>query len=549
MLTAMVPLAAILFYNLYSLRDSKEREVHAEAFRIGQQAALEMQRIIGGVQDTLVAVSSAQVVQGFDAQLCNEYMAMIKKKLPQFSGISVVDTTGVIRCLQNPKGLGVSLADKDYIRQTLTKAEISVGLFTKGRVSKELVLPISVPIQDATGKVNGAVAGSLSLDWLQKRLYERNFAKNSAFTVADREGTILARYPDPEKFVGTRIPENAQKLVQAMEPGTTEMTSQDGTRRIIAYFPPSYSQSGLYVGIGLATDNEYAAIRRAIIFGITVTVVAIAIASLLAWLTAKFYIRRPVARLVKTVEAWRGNDETARSGLQDKGSEFGILSSAIDAYMDELVASRVQRQKDEQQRELLVGELDHRVKNLLSTVQAVARQSFKSANLDPSVLMIFNARLAAMGEAHAVIMKDQWQTANLAEVVRASIQPFDSPTSSPFRVSGPDAVMQSKAALAIGMALHELCTNAAKYGALSTDAGIVRIDWSIEQGADANSLVLRWAEIDGPAVKPPERSGFGSLMIERMLGSQIGGEVVTDYASTGLVCTITMPLSNVGDAA
>lgn len=85
MLTAMVPLAAILFYNLYSLREAKQRELHAEAFRIGQQASLEMQRIVGGFQDTLIAISSAQVVQGFDAARCTEYMRMVTHQLPQFS--------------------------------------------------------------------------------------------------------------------------------------------------------------------------------------------------------------------------------------------------------------------------------------------------------------------------------------------------------------------------------------------------------------------------------------------------------------------------------
>lgn len=132
--------------------------------------------------------------------------------------------------------------------------------------------------------------------------------------------------------------------------------------------------------------------------------------------------------------------------------------------MDELVAARQLRQKDEERRNVLMRELDHRVKNLLATVQAVARQSFKSTAPDKAALETFNQRLAAMGEAHALLMKDDWQSATLHDVVRTAIRPFDTAEPSRFSVEGPALIMNSRAALSLGMALHELCTNAVKYG-------------------------------------------------------------------------------------
>jgi two-component sensor histidine kinase len=212
--------------------------------------------------------------------------------------------------------------------------------------------------------------------------------------------------------------------------------------------------------------------------------------------------------------------------------------------MDELVAARSQREKDEQHRELLVGELDHRVKNLLATVQAVARQSFKAANIDPAVLDTFNARLRNMAESHSVIMRDHWQTASLADIVRAAVAPFDSPANSPFSISGAAVTLDPKSALALGMALHELCTNAAKYGALSTEEGRVSVNWHIEAEGESRSAVLSWRESGGPGVAPPSQKGFGTTMIEKMLAGQIGGMVAVDYAPDGLQCVITMPLIN-----
>ena len=185
------------------------------------------------------------------------------------------------------------------------------------------------------------------------------------------------------------------------------------------------------------------------------------------------------------------------------------------------------------------------MKNLLATVQSVARQSFKSSAVDSTTLEAFNQRLAAMGDAHALLMRDGWQSASLTDIVRTAIRAFDISEPSRFEVDGPDLMMHSKAALALGMALHELCTNAAKYGALKSDDGRVVILWQILQEHSASVLIFDWLEFDGPAVAPPEKSGFGSTMIERMLSRQLEGNVEVRYEVDGLKFQLKVPLGNV----
>ncbi|MDB5524487.1 MAG: Two-component sensor histidine kinase, contains HisKA and HATPase domain [Rhizobium sp.] len=423
-LVAILPLAAILFYNLYSIRTAKEREVHAEAFRIGQMAALEMQRVLGGLQDTLLSIAAAPAVQSLDPVACNDYMVRIGGRLPQFAGIAVLDASGVIKCRQEPTGRGVSLADRTYVKESLA-GQFAVGLYSVGRVSKRVVLPVSVPIVDDGGKVIGVVAASLDLKWLDRKVNERSFAVDSNLTVADSSGVILARHPDPERFVGKSIPQKYLYLVKSERPGTVELTSQDGTRRILAYFPPSKTQPVLYVSAGVSTAEEYASVNTALYYGAAVTVAASLVALVLATLTARYSIRKPVDNLLRTVEAWRTDDGSARTGMSPEHGEFGLLGFAIDTYMDELISARVQKQRDEEQRKVLTQQLDHRVKNLLATVQSVARQSFKSTDVDSTVLEAFNQRLAAMGEAHALLMRDGWQSASLSDIVRTSIRAFD----------------------------------------------------------------------------------------------------------------------------
>jgi two-component system CheB/CheR fusion protein len=124
------------------------------------------------------------------------------------------------------------------------------------------------------------------------------------------------------------------------------------------------------------------------------------------------------------------------------------------------------------------------------------------------------------------------------------VGPFDSPSKSPFSISGPAVALDAKSALALGMALHELCTNAAKYGALSIDEGRVSVVWHIEADGERRNAVLSWRESGGPSVAPPSQKGFGTTMIEKMLAGQIGGMVAVDYAPEGLQCLITLPAAS-----
>lgn len=542
MLVAVLPISAVLFYNLYSIRAAKEREVHAKAYLTGQLAALEMQRLLGGLENTLVAIAAAPAVQRLDRTPCNEYVTRVGNQMGQFAGIAVLDARGVIQCRQEPKGIGVSLADRDYAKKSLA-GSFAVGEFTIGRVSGQKVLPVSVPIINDAGQVVGAVAGSLDLDWLNDKVRSRTFATDSNLTLADRNGVILARHPNPERFVGTTIPAQYQSLVHADGPGTVELTSQDGTRRILAYFPPSNSQPGLYISAGVSTAAEYAALNRAMYYGAAGALATTAMALALASATGRSSIRRPVSHLLRTVEAWRANNEAVRTGMSAGNGEFGQLGAAIDAYMDELVAARQKRQEDEEQRAILMRELDHRIKNLLTTVRAVARQSFKASAVDPAALETFNNRLSAMGDAHSLLIKDSWRSATLDDLVATAIRPFDNVQPSQFQVSGPHLVLQSNAALALSMALHELCTNAVKYGALRAEDGRIQITWRITDGT-APALLLEWNEQDGPPVVPPTSSGFGSTMITRMLGRQLDGKVDVRYEPDGLRFSLSAPVAN-----
>jgi two-component sensor histidine kinase len=198
----------------------------------------------------------------------------------------------------------------------------------------------------------------------------------------------------------------------------------------------------------------------------------------------------------------------------------------------------VRKQAEERQRQL-TAELDHRVKNTLATVQALASLTLRSSESPAAFRKTFEARLHAMAKGHDLLGRGGWERADLGEIVRETLAPYADVDGKRVQVSGPAMMLTPSAATTLMMVLHELATNAAKHGALSTASGRVALDWR----PDGGTVELRWVENAGPPVQVPTHRGFGSTFIEQGVVSSLGGNVQLDFAPSGLVCTIRVPLS------
>lgn len=193
------------------------------------------------------------------------------------------------------------------------------------------------------------------------------------------------------------------------------------------------------------------------------------------------------------------------------------------------------RKRAEEHLQLLVNELNHRVKNSLATVQNLAAQSFRGAPTLQAADEAFTSRLLALSRAHDLLTAQNWEAASLLETVQAAAGLHGAER---FDIAGPDLRLTPKAILALSMALHELAVNAVKYGALSQPGGRVAIAWEAQDGV----LELSWAEQGGPPVSPPARRGFGSRLLERGLAGELGGSVTLAFDPAGVVCRIAAPL-------
>jgi two-component sensor histidine kinase/CHASE1-domain containing sensor protein len=197
----------------------------------------------------------------------------------------------------------------------------------------------------------------------------------------------------------------------------------------------------------------------------------------------------------------------------------------------------------EARQKLLLDELNHRVKNTLATVQSIAAQSLREASDVESVRVNFENRLIALSQAHNLLTRDGWRGANLSELALTELRPYCGLGDERIDLQGPAVWLAPNTAVALGMALHELTTNAVKYGALSNPKGRILLDWSLaEREAGAERLTLRWREMDGPPVVPPSRRGFGTRLIAGGLAHQLDGKVDLDFAPTGVCCTISFDI-------
>jgi two-component sensor histidine kinase len=193
-------------------------------------------------------------------------------------------------------------------------------------------------------------------------------------------------------------------------------------------------------------------------------------------------------------------------------------------------------------RQLLINELNHRVKNTLAIIQSLSTQTLRGDRPTPEARADFESRLMALAGAHALMTEAEWRSVGLGELIELTVRPFSQGAGDVrFSLNGPPVTLPPKSAVAFALAIHELCTNSGKYGALRVDDGHIEMNWTITgEGADAR-LRFVWREAGGPAVIAPTVRGFGSRLIERGLAAELKGLVRLHFPPEGLLCEMDVP--------
>ena len=243
-----------------------------------------------------------------------------------------------------------------------------------------------------------------------------------------------------------------------------------------------------------------------------------------------------VQPLERRVERQDGSAHYLMRILPYRGSD-NVVDGSLITFVD--VTSIV---RAEEHQRLLVDELNHRVKNMLTVVISLATNTLRRTGSLEQFEDVFLGRIHALTAAYTLLSRDGWTPVPLREILVEELKPFQTKGRQDVMLDGGKVQLEPRAALAFGMAIHELATNAIKYGALSTSDGSVTIAWTVEKTGSEHSLVLKWTERNGPLVTRPARRGFGMALIERAFSHDVGGHAVVDFASEGVIATLRAPL-------
>lgn len=204
------------------------------------------------------------------------------------------------------------------------------------------------------------------------------------------------------------------------------------------------------------------------------------------------------------------------------------------------------RKRAEEQQTILVAELNHRVKNILAVVQAVSSQTMRTSPSLQTFSATFSGRIRALAMAHDILTRTRWRGIGLAELLESVLSPYQGPGQDRVRISGPPVLLPARTVVPLSMVLHELATNASKYGALSSQLGRVDVDWSVGHNGTP-AVAMNWTEVHGPKIPAAVAAGFGTTLIRRVIGQDLEGSVELDFERDGLRSLIKFPIRTHGE--
>jgi two-component sensor histidine kinase len=456
---------------------------------------------------------------------------------------------------QHPEGFAIGLADSEghtllhttrpfgaafgprsdlaYIRQVVDSGKPMISDVVVSSITRQPVVAAYIPVPRPGGPPY-VLGARLTVDNLLAVLRQPHLPEGALAAAMDGSGTIVARTLRNAEVAGKKANPAFIAGVSRGLDGHLELTSREGVP-ILSVWARS-PLTGWTASISLPRAQLTGPVVRDMLTLATGGLVALVLGLLGAALLAR-RIEGPLARLAADAAALDGG---AMAGWSPAGIvEVDGAGAALAGAAQRLRRRDAERDAFEARQRLLLAELDHRVKNTLAGIQAIARQSLPAGAPKES----FIGRVQALAGAHGILAQAQWHGASMARLVSAAVGPYcDEPDR--LAMAGPDLVLSPKAAQAMTLVLHELATNAAKYGALSTSEGRLEIAWQVA-GDGKRRLRLGWRESGGPPVEPPGRAGFGTRLITQTVAHDLDGKAELHYRPEGLRCDIDLPLAGI----
>ena len=368
---ALIPAGIVQVLLERDARQERTEQLGEQAMRFTRLVAQQQNSTIEAARQMLSSMTSHDAVRALrPSPECDAFLERIVAANPRYLTASIFDRQGRSICHAHEATRSFDVSDRPYFQRVMRENSFQVGEFAVGRASGRRSLHLAAPLSDAAGQPAAVILLALSLDWLVADLQRMPLPAGSVATIADRDGVILARTLQPERFVGQALPYFAQAWLTAPAPGVDDVLSLDGVRRLVGFLPVAKEPLGLLITVGLEATAELGAViaaeRRAALMIIGSLLLTFALAILVFYAT----VERPVDRLLATVRSWEDENWSARVGPIGGGREFRRLAAAFDSMADNATAREAARL---------------RAQNRMQAVTAVAPQVVLTADLHGQV--------------------------------------------------------------------------------------------------------------------------------------------------------------------
>ena len=477
--------AGIIFQNYAQDRRDATQRVLETVRSIRLVLDSEMQRMTGGLQ----VLSLTNVLRERDFEGFRRIVTGFLEQYGKEGVVLVADRDGrQVFSSVTPDAASLPLRNnRDIVDKVFADKRPHYSNLFLGAVEKRMIVTVEVPVM-RDGEVLYAISFSPPIEIFQAMIEQQLPGKDWTISIFDSEGVNFARVPNPQSTVGQRASPSLYAEMFRTPESTFSTVSLEGVPLITSVARSSLT--GWTVAAGIAESS----------------------------LVAPFWRSLAITSLI--------------------GGVLLLVGLAFAVRMATTIA------RGEMLHGLLIDELNHRVKNTLAILQSIATQTFRSASRAEREK--FEGRLGALAEAHNLLSQEKWQGSELQDVVARVLKPYLLSNPERMRMFGPKVPLSPRLAVVLSMIVHEIATNAAKYGALSNDNGTVTLDWEVIEEADGRKLRMIWTEAGGPHVSAPVQRGFGSRLIERSARDQLGGEATVDFLPRGVVCTVTCALDQEG---
>src|SRR6266853_3417654 len=357
---AVVPALVIQAWNEYDLRIAREADIRQQVIQTTKQFGEEIGELREGARQLLLALSQLAPVRLQESDACSEHFVALKSQYANYSLLAAADTEGRIFCSSTPITYS-SVADQPFFQRAMGQDGLAVGNYWADPATGHRMIHFAVKFGNGDGRTAGVVFAGLDLRWLSEHLKERGLSPTSSILIADREGNIVARLPNPDALVGKNMRKSHEAIMDGDTTGWEEAVGVDGATRIFGYVPAALPPRDFFLSAGQSKAEAFAAIDEATRRGIALIVLSLFAAIYAAWAGGRNFIRRPIEGLLSVTAEWRNGNYDARAHLEDRSSEIGRLGGAFNEMADALAARHAAQQRAEEELRHLNTTLESRI--------------------------------------------------------------------------------------------------------------------------------------------------------------------------------------------